>query len=135
MARLTGKNGAVYLDVVGTMTKIADIFDWEFHQNTTVYDVSIKGDPIERFVPSHSSGVRFTAKRYNQGLQAFAGIPTDAALNATLETWRLDLVDASGSFTQITVYGYAIAASTNAPRGMSEETIEIQCDYGFSYSK
>lgn len=135
MARLTGKKGAVYLNVSGTMTPIADIFDWEFHQNTTVYDASIKGDAIERFVPSHSSGVRFTAKRYNQGLQSFAGIPVDAALNATLEEWRLDLVDQSGSFTQIAVYGYAVSASTTAPRGMSEETIEIQCDYGFVYSK
>jgi hypothetical protein len=134
MARLTGKNGAVYVKIVSTFTKVADIFDWEFHNNTTVYDISIKGDTIERWIPSHNSGVRFTAKRYNQGTTVFPLQVIDSAVNATQTEWRLDLIDNNNSFVQITVRGYAIAGSTSAPRGMSEETFELQIDDSYAYS-
>jgi hypothetical protein len=136
MARLTGKAGAVYWNSTGsTYVKIADIFDWEFHANTTLLDVSIKGDAIERWIPSHASGVRFTAKRYNQGLEVFPVFTADSATNATQTTWRLDLIDADTNFTQITARGFAIASSTSAPRGMSEETFELQIDDMYAYSK
>lgn len=134
MARLAGISGAVYVKIAGVFTKVADVYDWQFTQNTTMLNCSIKSDTIERFTPSHSSGVKFTAKRRNEGSEVFPFYVTDAAQNATQTTWRLDLIDNNNSFTQITVNGYAETATTNAPQDAAEETFVLQIDDSFVYN-
>jgi len=100
MARLTGHFGAVYVQThnTGAFVKVADVYDWQFTNDSTLYDVSIKMDFIERWAPSHSSGVKFTAKRRHEGLSVLPFFVADAANNGLQSTWRLDLVDANVGF-------------------------------------
>ena len=58
MARFSGNAGAVYVGAVPV--KVADIYDWQWEANTELRDASIKMDVIERFVPSHGTGYKFT---------------------------------------------------------------------------
>jgi hypothetical protein len=127
MARLGGNFGAVY---VGTSpVKILDIYDWTWEASTELLNASIKMDIIERWIPSHGTGYRFTAKRRNQGTTVFPALVFDSAVNATQTTWRLDLVDNNNSFVQISGKGYARTTSLNAPADTAvDETFELQFD-------
>ena len=127
MARLGGNSGAVY--VGASPAKVLDIYDWVFEASTELLNASIKSDVIERWVPSHGTGYRFTAKRRNQGTTVFPAFVFDSAVNATQTVWRLDLVDNNNSFVQISGKGYARTTSLNAPADAAvDETFEVQFD-------
>ncbi len=125
MPRITGISGALYLGT--TPTKVADIYDWQFETSTDLLPVDIKGDYFHKFLPD-AGGARLTAKRRNQTSAVLSALAPDAALNATQLLFRADLVDASGSFTQITGQGYVSSGSLNAPRDVVDDTFEITLD-------
>src|SRR6266542_3275433 len=122
MARLSGKEGAVYKKTGSDYFPVFDIFDWSFSINTEVIECSSKTDASECFYPSHGAGIRFTAKRRSQGQSVFPGFVIDAANNATVSEWRLDLIDNNGGFTQIFIVGIATLSTTSSPRDAVEET-------------
>lgn len=128
MARYSGNAGAVYLGA--SPVKVLDVYDWHYDSSVKLLDASIKGDTIERFAPSHGTGLKFTAKRRSQGgASVFPNLVLDAAVNATQTTWRLDLIDNNNSFVQITGKGYAMDSSLNAPADQAvEETFTLQFD-------
>jgi hypothetical protein len=132
MARYSGNAGAVY--VGGTTntggTKVLDVYDWVWDANTELLNASIKGDVLERWVASHGMGYKFTAKRRSQGAASvFPAFVFDSAVNNTRGHWRLDLVDANGSFVQIYGEGFAKSTSLNAPADQAvEETFELAFD-------
>jgi hypothetical protein len=128
MARFSGNAGAVY--VGASPVKVADIYDWQWEANTELLNASIKMDVIDRFVPSHGTGYRFTAKRRSQGAASvFPAFVFDSAVNATQTVWRLDLVDNNNGFIQISGKGYAKSTSLNAPADQAvDETFELQFD-------
>lgn len=136
MARYSGNFGAVYVKVAGVFTKILDVYDWTFNAETTNLRVDIKGDAIERWIPSHASGVKFTAKRRSEGtFNSFPIFVGDSATNATQTTWRLDLIDNNSSFIQITGNGYAESTSINSPQGDAvDETFGLQFDDSYSFN-
>ena len=125
MPRITGISGALYIGA--TPTKVADIYDWQFETTTDVLPVDIKGDFFHKFSPD-VGGARFTAKRRNQTSGVLSALPPDAALNGTQLLFRLDLVDASGSYTQITGQGYCSGGSLNAPRDVVDDVLELTLD-------
>ena len=133
-ARLSGIAGTVYVKISSTFTRVADIYNWEFSAETHMLSVDIKGDAIERWIPSHAKGVRFTAKRRHEGASVFAGYVADAAANATYTTWRLDLIDNNSSFVQITCNGYAMKSSTKVPTEGVDEDFELQIDDTYTFS-
>jgi hypothetical protein len=131
VSRMTGKFGAVYLG--STPTVVADVIDWQFEATTEVLNCDIKGDAYSKFSPSHASA-RFTAKRINQASAVFAALVADAAVNATQLLFRLDLVDASGSYTQITGQGFVTSGGIGAPRDKVEDVFEVTLDGLWSMS-
>lgn len=124
MARITGISGAVYLG--SPLTKFLDVYDWVFESTTDTQPVDIKGDYFHRFV-ADAGGARFTAKRRNQAFAIFSPLAPIAASNNAL-AFRLDLVDASGSYTQITGSGIVTSGSVNAPRDVVDDTMELLVD-------
>jgi hypothetical protein len=129
--RITGISGALYIG--STPNKVADIYDWQFETSTDLLPVDIKGDFFHKFVPE-AGGARFTAKRRNQASAVLSTLPPDAALNGTQLLFRLDLVDASGSYTQITGQGYCSGGSLNAPRDVVDDTVELTFDGVYAQS-
>ncbi len=125
MPRITGISGALYIG--STPTKVADIYDWQFETTTDLLPIDIKGDYFHKFTPD-AGGARFTAKRRNQASAVLAALAPDAALNGTQLLFRLDLVDASGSYTQITGQGYVSDGSLNAPRDVVDDTVGLTFD-------
>src|SRR5713101_7772072 len=128
MARLAGINGTVYVKTNGSFSRIADVYNWDFGAETHLLSVDIKGDPIERWIPSHAKGVKFTAKRRYEGASVWAAYVARAASLAEYSTWRLDLIDNNSSFVQITCSGYATKSSTKVPTEGIDEDFELQVD-------
>jgi hypothetical protein len=131
MARITGKLASLYLvtPIAGTLAKVGDIFDWTFDATWEMANASVKGDVYERFQPSHASA-RITAQRYvNTGAEIMDAVTTaDANTLADHYAFRLDLIDASSSFTQIAGTAYIARNALSAPRGVVVENFEMQVD-------
>lgn len=125
MARITGKYGALYLGA--SPTKQADVFDWKFDATNDVADCSIKGDAFDRFV-TIKGAAKFTCQRYVITFGTFAHAVWDAAKNGTLLTFRLDLIDNTATFTQISGTGFVESGSLNAPRGLVVDDFSIVVD-------
>lgn len=73
MARLTGKNGALYISANNgsTWSWVGDLYEWRLDLRTITFAVSIKGSATDRRQPSHLEG-RLTARRYVQSTGALA---------------------------------------------------------------
>lgn len=127
---------AVYADPAGgsSFVKVLDTEEWVFSDDVELMDVSIKGDIETRFQVSHGTAPKFTAKRRHEGVSVFVAFLADAIANHTRTAWRLDLIDASGSFTQITGTGYAKSGSASAPQDAATETFELQFDDVWTYT-
>lgn len=125
MARITGKFGAVYIGA--GPSKVLDVFDWVFENTTEILDCTIKGDFFSRNIASLGSA-RFTARRYTEIGGTFALLVQDAALNNTQLNFRLDLVDANGTFDQIQGRGHVTRGGLTAPRGPVEDSLEVVFD-------
>jgi hypothetical protein len=125
MARIVGKNAALYLGA--SPVKVGDIFDWTFEATVENVPCSIKMDAYERFIPSFGTA-RLTAQRYVNTRTLLLNETLDAISNAEQQTFRLDLVDASGSFSQISGTGYINRAALAAPRGMVVDDFELVVD-------
>lgn len=132
MARKTGKFGALYLGA--SPVKQGDLFDWKFDPVNELGNVSTKGDAFDRFLPIAGSS-KFTAQRYVNTTATFVHGVYDAAKNATLLTFRLDLIDNDNTLTQISGTGYVERGALAAPRGMVVDDFEIQCDGEYTISQ
>jgi hypothetical protein len=131
MARITGKNGALYLFLSGSWTAVGDLYDWDLNYEMVTLDGSIKGDGAERLAVSHGQG-RLSAKRFVQGALTFvfadlitAGARLDWAL-VTIDTGVANFSTNPNAKIQGT--GYLVRSQTRDPRGMAEDNMEIQCD-------
>lgn len=123
--RITGKSGAVYLGT--TPTIVLDVYDWEFTATNDILQCDIKGDKYHKNIPG-PGGATFTAKRRVEASSVFAALAIDEATNRTQNLFRLDLVAANGSYTQIQGQGHVSGGSLAAPRGPVDDTIEITFD-------
>lgn len=110
-----------------TPTKIADVYDWAFEANVDLLPVDIKGDYFHKFIPD-AGGARFTAKRRVQTFSVFSLLPLEEAVNAGQYLFRLDLVDASGSYAQIQGQGYLASGGLTAPHDVVDDSLEIIFD-------
>lgn len=125
MARIVGKGGAVYLG--SPLTKVGDVYDWTFDSTGVALPASIKMDAFDRFSPSHGSA-KFTAKRRVNTSAVGMKEVFDMANAGELLDFRLDLIDASSSFTQISGSGYITSGGLAAPRGAADDTFELTID-------
>jgi hypothetical protein len=128
MPRITGKAGALYLsEAGGAVPKIADIYNWECNLNSTPLNCSVKGDTLDRFVLSHGSGT-ITAERYIQTKATLSGYWNTTVAAGTRVQFVLWLVDASGTYSTVSGYGYITRADVSAPHAKATDRIEIQID-------
>jgi hypothetical protein len=123
--RITGKDGAVYLGTVPTL--VLDVYDWTFSAETAPLQCDIKSDKYHKYIPD-AGGAKFTAKRRVEASSVFAALVLDESTNYTQQLFRLDLIAANGSYTQITGQGYVSAGSLSAPHAAVDDTIEITFD-------
>lgn len=123
--RITGKDGAVYLG--STPSIVFDVFDWTFTPDNEVLSADIKGDKFHKFIPG-AGGAKFTAKRRVEASSVFAAMSLDEATNFTQYLFRLDLIAANGSYTQIQGQGYVSGGSLAAPHAAVDDVLEITFD-------
>jgi hypothetical protein len=71
MARLTGKNAALYIspDGVATFAWVADLYEWVAEIRLVTFASSIKGDRFDRRTQSHLEGT-LTARRFVENVLA-----------------------------------------------------------------
>lgn len=122
MARKVGKQGALYLGV--GPTKVADLFDVTFEANTEMEDVSIKMDAFRKYSPSHGHA-RIRARRYVNTTAVMLRECYDAAKNGELLAFRVDVIDATNTLSQISGEGWIAASSLALPRGAVVEDFEM----------
>ncbi len=140
MARLTGKDAALYLYVSSSWTYAADLYDWTCDTDETLLECRMKGDLAMRYMPSHTSG-RLSAKRYvevggttflgalltPQVRLDFAVVIRDPALFA--QSGAPDPTSFSGNASgKIQGTGYVTKSHVNAPRGLSTDEFELTFD-------
>ncbi len=140
MARLTGKDAALYLYVSSSWTYAADIYDWTADTDLALLECRIKGDGAMRHMASHTSG-RLSAKRYAEvsGTLAlgelltpgtrldFAVVIRDPALFA--QSGAPDPTTFSGNASgKIQGTGYVTKSHVNAPRGLATDEFELTYD-------
>jgi len=134
MARIVGKDAALYLNISGTWNFVADLFDWSFDYESVTFDASIKGDLSERPVVSHGRG-RLSAKRYVEAVAAFS--LADLVTTAARYDWAVVSVDTvppapSGFSTnanaKIQGTGYVVRAQAHAPQSLVEDSFELLLD-------
>lgn len=128
MARITGKDGAVYLGAnIAGLAKVADIYDWAFDAEVEVRSARIKMDLFERVSPAFGRAT-FTAKRRVEDPAVGAVELKDSANVGERLACRLDLVDNNSNFHQIRGHGYFQAATLNAPRDAVDDTFTFIFD-------
>jgi len=130
-ARLSGARGSIYL--AGSLTKLADSYDWEYEETQDIHDCTIKGENKKRWAAGEGhSRVR---------IQSFVESPgTTSALTGpimhtnqvaahgvgNLVAFILDIVDGGGVATGT---GYVIHSQLRVARdGIVTDEIEIQVD-------
>jgi hypothetical protein len=99
MARLSGKNAALYVCLPATPTTfvwIADLYDWVVEVRTITLAARIKGDRWDRRVPSHGEG-KLTARRYVNDISPtdITGVGVGAAVLAPLAVNAIPTIAAS----------------------------------------
>lgn len=122
MARIVGKGAALYLGA--TPTKVADLYDVTFDSTGVALQCDVKMDAFSVFSPSHGTA-KITAKRRVNTSSVGMFEVFDMANSGELLAFRLDLIDASSSFTQISGEGYITSGSLAAPRGPVDDTFEM----------
>lgn len=128
MARKTGKFGSLYLGPnVAGLVKVADIYDWVWEANTEMLPCAIKMDAFDRVAASHGHA-RFTAKRRLNTSAILAQNVFDSANIAEFLAFRLDLIDADNTLTQISGLASASQGGLSAPRDAVDDTIEFTVD-------
>lgn len=110
-----------------TPTIVFDVYDWQFDSSTSVLPCDIKSDKYHKYIPD-AGGAKFTAKRRVETNAVFSALLLDESTNYTQQLFRLDLIDASNSYTQITGQGFVTSGTLAAPRGAADDTIEITFD-------
>lgn len=126
MARLTGHLGAIYFGAVPV--KVAEAYNWVFEDTVKVERCSVKGDAWERKLAGRGDGT-VTCEAYVTTFAALARLlPTNVGSGAQV-TFRLDAVDASASFQQISGVGYISRGRLTVPHdGLITDVIEITLD-------
>jgi len=125
VARITGKLAALFLG--GPLARVGDLFDWTFETPSEILDCSIKGDFFTRVVPSHNTS-RITAQRYVNTSAIMTKEVYDCVTLGEQLAFRLDLIAADNTFSQISGTGYFARATLTAPRGMIVDGFEIAVD-------
>lgn len=129
MARLTGKSGALYL---GTpLTFAGDVYDWSWEATTEMLDCSIKMDFFTKYTPSHGAA-KFTAKRRLNTSAILAQNVFDSAQNGEFLAFRLDLINADNTKTQISGFGFVSSGGLSAPRDAVDDTFEMTVDDAYT---
>ena len=130
-ARITGHLGAIYLD--SDTNKIADVFDWTFTPSVELFQCDIKSDKFHKYAATGGGGAVFTARRFHQAASLFnilARTQANVAANAATAQllFRLDLIDANGSFAQVLGQGYVTGGSLTNPQGPVNDSLEVTFD-------
>lgn len=135
MARITGKQGAVYIGGTSTGNKIADLYNWTLEVDVEMAECSVKADKHEKYVVGRTTS-RVTAERYVTNPTALASLAVTAggtggnSTGGTTVTFKLEgLDDTPGSAPAggpvITGEGYVSKGNLTVPRGLITDTLEI----------
>jgi hypothetical protein len=128
MARKTGKYGSLYLGPDSAhLTKVGDIYDWVWEANTEMLPCAIKMDTFERVAASHGRA-KFTAKRRLNTSAILAQNVFDSASIGEYLAFRLDLIDADNTLTQISGFGSVSQGGLTAPRDAVDDSFEMTVD-------
>lgn len=135
MARLTGKDCSLYFSTGSAFARVADLYEWELNYEDVLLDVSIKGDVVERNMPSHFRG-RLTAKRWVQDTASSLVLSVLAASNSRVEfavMGKDSLADTTAAdFTtapvRLQATGYIARGQTMVPREGIQDNFEIALD-------
>jgi hypothetical protein len=143
MGRITGKEGALFLSLTGTLAfadKIADIYDWTFEFTQAYESCPIKGETHDT-VALGGITTRLTAGRYVETgsnptrladyLSGNAPASGNNYLGAPVE-YRLEQIAGAAALNTgavagavITGTGVVVRGSLSAPRGMAVDSLEI----------
>lgn len=126
MPRITGHSGAVYL---GTpLVKVADTYNWTMETTAKVERASVKGDKWERKMPGRGDAT-ITVDAYISTGALLSREIFDAVNTQERLQFRLDAIDANGSFQQITGYGYISRGTIGMPHDdKATDSVEITLD-------
>lgn len=137
MARLTGKNGSVYL--AGSTTKLTDSFVWEYEEMQQVDACSIIGESFEVYAANVSTA-RVRIQSYVSGSTSPLSnvMDTSRVTNAgvgTIVSFMLEGLDGTstvpGAAPYVSGTGFITRSQLRVARdGMIVDEMEIQVDGG-----
>jgi len=135
MARITGKDCSLYFYTGAAWVRAADLYEWELNYEDVLLDVSIKGDLVERMMPSHFRG-RLSAKRWTEDVSGSLVFTLLAATNGRVEFAVLGIdtladTDASSFSTspvRVQATGYVTRGQAMVPREGVQDNLEIVLD-------
>lgn len=136
MARITGKNGALYVFNGSAWVLVLDNYEWEAEVETVTVDGSVKGDVFERQMPTHGRG-RVRCRRYVEpgATLALANNVLNAISNGTRIDFALVSIDqgvsnfSSNPNVRVQSAGYVTRGTVRSPqRSGFEDDWEITMD-------
>jgi hypothetical protein len=131
VARLTGKNGAIYL--AQSTTKLGDTFMWEYEQNLEVAECSIKQEAFGKYVPNMTTA-RVRAQTFVSAGSPFTSamfgdIPPDVTGRGAPVNFLLSGLDGSNTTVLVQGGGWIVRSQLHVARdGLITDDMEIQVE-------